>query len=83
MIHDHHVLHGLCFDRRKRRWKARFVIARGKKLVGKRLVVDIPTIDQDTAVLARNAVLCFCGKLGLVVIRRNQVRPSDREVKSV
>lgn len=72
---EHHVLHGLCFERRKHRWKARFVIARGKKLVGKRIVVNIPTLDQDSAILARNAVLCFCGQLGLTVIRRKQARP--------
>ncbi len=75
MSEEHHVLHGLCYDRQKGRWKARFMIARGRKLVGKRLVVDIPTRDQDAAVLARNAVLCFCGKIGLVVIRRAQKRP--------
>jgi hypothetical protein len=79
MTHEHHVLHGLCREKRKNRFKFRVMIARGKRLVGKRLVVDIPTTDEKTAVIARNAVLCFCGKLGLCVVRRAQARQEKKE----
>ena len=70
MIGDLHVLHGLCRDRRKKRWKMRVMIGRGRKLVSKRISVDILTADQNTAVVARNAVLCFAVKLGLQVVCR-------------
>jgi hypothetical protein len=74
MSQDHHVLHGLAYDRRKRRYKLRVMIARGRKIVSKRICIHVSTGDKAIAITARDAVLAFAGKLGLVVIRRAQAR---------
>lgn len=69
-------LHGLTLDATKGRHKCRITIRRHKKFVGKRILVNLPTLDPATAMFGRDAILTFCERIGLNVIRRGQKRPA-------
>lgn len=71
-------LHGLTLEAAKRRHKCRITIRRHKKFVGKRITIHLLTHDPEIAMFARDAVLQFCAKIGLCVVRRAQKRP-ERE----
>lgn len=73
------VLHGLTCESRKHRYKLRLTIGRGKKKVGKRLTISLPTTSEQKAIFARDSILDFCGKIGLHVIDRPQRRPAKGE----
>ena len=68
------VHHALTFDQRKKRCVIKLTIDRGKKVVGKRVAVRIPTSDLEVAALARDSILQFCEAIGLKVTRRAQQR---------
>lgn len=68
-------LHGLTADAGKGRYKCRITIRRHKKFVGKRIMVHLPTVDPAAAMFGRDAILNFCVKIGLSVVRRGQKRP--------
>lgn len=73
------ILHGLTFDRAKRKFRLRLTIHRGRKVVGKRLCVWVRTDDETVAMIARDAALQLCGALGLKCAHRFQRRKSGDE----
>ena len=72
-------LHGLTLDAIKGRHKCRITIKRQNKFVGKRILVNLPTLDPGMAMFGRDAILTFCERIGLPVVRRGQKRQT-REV---
>lgn len=71
------VLHNLSYDRSKGRYRCRFTIFRGRKVVGKRLAIHLHTSDRTAAIVARDSILCALQQLGLTIIRRRQRRNSN------
>lgn len=70
------VLHGLFFDRDKKRWTLKVSIFRGRKLVSKRVRIRFnPEDTEETAILKRDAILTGYRMIGLTIIQRAQRRP--------
>jgi len=62
-------LHGIAFDRSRNRWRIRVTIDMGKKVVGKRITVDVPGVCEAEAIGARQAILTALHSVGLKVAK--------------
>lgn len=67
-------LYSLTWDVYRHRWRLRLTINVGKKIVGKRICVDIKCISPKEAVAQRRTVISAFKKLGLEIIIRRQAR---------
>lgn len=76
---DMRMLHGLTWDRSKRRWALRFTVDRGDKLCGLRIKANIKLIEMEKAVQVRQAVLDILRQLKLTIRPRIQKRNNQSQ----
>ena len=65
--------HGLTLDARKG-YKLRVTISRGRKLVGKRITIQLGTRDELCARLKKDLILHAYSRLGITITTRPQTR---------
>lgn len=63
-------LYNLTWEAKKRRWRLRLTINVGKKVVGKRITVDLKAGDANSAIQQRETIIAAYKKLGLIVCSR-------------
>lgn len=70
-------MHGLTWDNVRQRWKLRITLDAGKKVVGKRVCMNLKTANAAVATQTRDAVIEAFRQLGLTVRERHIARKSD------
>jgi len=63
-------------DRKRKHWRLRITVSRGRTIIGKRLVIHTGTTDLEEAQIRRELVAEAYRELGLTIIDRREVRPS-------
>jgi len=74
-------LYNLTWEPKKRRWRLRLTINVGKKVVGKRITVDLKAGDAKSAIQQRATIITAYEKLGLTICKRPQKAKSMNKSK--
>lgn len=76
------ALHALTFEPRKDRWRLRITVSRGPKMVGKRLLIDLPGFTEEQAIEAKRVALAALALVGLQAVKSRPIRRMGNYARS-